>query len=203
MIDSLTGRILEKGPSEVVVECGGVGFAVTIPMTAAGVLPAAGEQATVYTHMNVSETDIALYGFADRQSRTMFRMLTAVSGVGPKVGVAILSALTPDDIVLAVSAGDFKTLTAASGVGPKLAQRLVLELKDKLGAAFTATPGTGVFAGAAPGPGAGAAQQAAAALAGLGYSPSEAAKAISGIDPALPAAEIIRLALMELAKLKG
>ncbi len=201
MIYSLTGKILEKSQTEVVVDCGGVGYAALIPATAVGALPPVGEITTLYTHMNVSENDVSLFGFADTESRAMFRLLTSVSGVGPRVGIAILSALAPETIALAVSAEDFKALTAASGVGPKLAQRIVLELKDKLSASFTAPPGATAFGGGGmPATEAGAARQAAAALASLGYSPTEAAKAIQSIDPALPTAEIIRLALMGLAK---
>lgn len=196
MIDSLTGKILEKTPGEVVVRCGGVGYLAFIPSPDVGALPAVGEEATVYTAMCVSENDVSLYGFASRASRAMFRMLTGVSGVGPKVGINILSALPPERIALAVSAGDFKALTAASGVGPKLAQRLVLELKDKIAKGMGDTgsfEGVAAIASAADSPG--AAGQAVAALVSLGYTASEAASAVAAIDPNLPTAEIIRLAL--------
>ncbi len=195
MIYSLSGIVLEKSVSEAVIECAGVGYLVAIPGTAAGALPAVGEKATLYTSLHVSENDVSLFGFASPEDRSMFLMLTGVSGVGPKVGLAMLSALSPAKIALAVSAGDFKTLTAANGVGPKLAQRLVLELRDKL-AAWQSGGLTlaDVQAVAAPESG-NLPAQAVAALVNLGYSQSEAAAAVSSIDPCLPLAEIIRLAL--------
>lgn len=195
MIYSLTGTLLEKSVQDAVIECAGVGYLVAIPGTAAGALPAVGEKATLFTSLHISENDVSLFGFATPEDRTMFLLLTGVSGVGPKVGLALLSALAPGKIALAVSAGDFKTLTAASGVGPKLAQRLVLELRDKLAAwAGGGVTLADVQAATSPQPG-NLPAHAVAALVNLGYSQSEAAAAVSGIDPALPLAEIIRLAL--------
>ena len=126
----------------------------------------------------------------------MFLMLTSVSGVGPKAGLAILGAMAPRQIVLAVSAGDHKAFTVAPGVGPKLGQRLVLELRDKVEKGFS---GEGisladVAAVSAPSV-AGAAQQALAALVSLGYTQSEAAQAVAGIDSTMPVEEIVRMAL--------
>lgn len=194
MIYSLAGKLVEKSVSEVVVECGGVGYLVQMPSTAVGAMPAVGEQTTVYTHMNVTENDVSLFGFATLAQREMFRMLTSVSGVGPKAGLSILSALTEDRIVLAVSAGDYKALTAANGVGPKLAQRLVLELKDKVAKGLPTTMDA-VSLQDVSATSAGSGAQAVAALVTLGYTQSEAAEAVSKIDPGMPVAEIIRLAL--------
>lgn len=198
MIDSLRGKLIEKTPDIAVVECGGVGYLAMIPSTTAGALPAVGEPCVVYTELRVSENDIALYGFSKRAERDVFRMLTGVSGVGPKAGLAILSVLSPDRIALAIAGGDHKAFTAASGVGPKLAQRITLELKDKMkglggGGLDAADLGTA----AAP---AGSAAQAAAALTSLGYSGTEAAQALAGLDPALPVQELIRLALQGIGK---
>lgn len=199
MIYSLSGKILEKTPIQAVVECGGVGYLVALPGPSAGALPGVGGEATLYTVMNVTENDVSLFGFATREERSMFLMLTGVSGVGPRVALSILTALEPPQLALAISAGDFKALTAASGVGPKLAQRLVLELRDKVSSVASNldfSPG-----GVAPPPAeAGAQQQAIAALVGLGYTQSEAAAAVARIDPGLPAAEVIRLALKGLGK---
>ena len=130
MIYSLTGKILKKTLDTVVISCAGVGYAVQVPLTTAESLPAPGREGTVYTVMNVTENDVSLYGFATEEQQACFEMLTAVSGVGPKVGLAILSVMEPDRVALAISAGDHKAFKAASGVGPKLAQRIVLELKD-------------------------------------------------------------------------
>ena len=131
MIYSLSGKIIKKTLNAVVVSCGGVGYYVQCPTSVAGALPGVGREATLYTVMSVTENDISLYGFATEEQQSCFELLTAVSGVGPKVGLAILSVMEPDRVALAISAGDHKAFKAASGVGPKLAQRIVLELKDR------------------------------------------------------------------------
>ena len=200
MIYCLTGKLLEKTPDAVVISCGGVGYFAAIPSTTAGALPAVGGECTLYTYMNVTENDISLFGFADKESQGMFRLLTGVSGVGPKVGLAILSVLAPDRIVLAVSAGDHKAFTAANGVGPKLAQRIVLELKDKVGKGLAGGINMADVSAAASPMAGGAVQQAIAALTGLGYTGSEAALAVSKLDPALPVQELIRLALQGIGR---
>lgn len=195
MIYSLSGTLEEKTAVEAVVRCGGVGYLVGMPSSSLAALPAVGSETTLYTVLNVTENDMSLFGFATREEREMFRMLTSVSGVGPKVALAILGALRPQDIVLAVSAGDHKAFTVASGVGPKLGQRLVLELKDKVAKSFAG--GTIDYSGVAAATSVemGGQQQAVAALLSLGYTQSEAAAAVAKIDPAIPVAEIIRLAL--------
>lgn len=200
MIYSLTGKLLEKNTGEVVIECGGVGYLVRITGPASGALPPVGENATIYTYLAVSENDVSLYGFAHSVERQMFILLTGVSGVGPKVGLSILGALSPDQIVLAVSAGDHKAFTAASGVGPKLGQRLVLELKDKVAKGISQGGLTAQDLSVAASTGGGAPTQAVAALVSLGYTHSEAAGAVSRIDQGLPVQEIIRLALAGMAK---
>ena len=133
MIYCLTGKIIKKTLDSVVISCGGVGYFVQIPATTGEALPPAGKEGTVYTIMNVTENDVSLYGFATEEQRDCFKMLTAVTGVGPKAGLAILSIMTPEKIALAASSGDHKAFTKAAGVGPKLAQRIVLELKIKRG----------------------------------------------------------------------
>ncbi len=200
MIYSLSGTLLEKNETETVIECAGVGYLVAVSAAALGCLPAVGEHATVYTSLHLSDNDASLYGFANPAERAMFLMLTSVSGVGPKVALAVLSTLTPEKISLVVAAGDYKTLTGANGVGPKLAQRMVLELKDKLSAwqvggvvpqdiqsAVNLQEGTQTG-------------QAVAALVNLGYSQSEAATVVAGLDTSLPLPELIRLALRYIGK---
>lgn len=200
MIYSLTGVILEKTPSEVIIQCGGIGYLVSVPLSAAGAVPAVGSETTLYTHFHVTDNDVALYGFPDREGREMFRLITSVSGVGPKVGLSILGAMSPDKIVLAASAGDHKAFTVANGVGPKLGQRLVLELKDKV-KGYTISGGvsledvSGVASSAS-----GAASQAIAALVTLGYTQSEAAEAVARIDQNQTVPEMIRLALQNMGK---
>ncbi len=198
MIYCLTGKLLKKGLDSVVISCAGVGYLVQIPATTVEALPAPGQEGTVYTIMNVTENDVSLYGFATEEQRDCFKMLTAVSGVGPKAGLAILSVMTPEKIALAASSGDHKAFTKASGVGPKLAQRIALELKDKVGKGLAA--GIGFSSGAgAPAP-ASAPAQAVAALVSLGYSPSDAAAAVARVDETLPVQDIIKVALRSLAR---
>ena len=133
MIYCLTGKILKKSLDSVVISCAGVGYYVQVPATTGEALPAPGQEGTVYTIMNVTENDVSLYGFANEEQRDCFKMLTAVTGVGPKAGLSILSIMSPEKVALAASSGDYKAFTKASGVGPKLAQRIALELKDKVG----------------------------------------------------------------------
>ena len=200
MIYCLTGKIVKKSMNAVVLSCGGVGYYAQCPASVAGALPGVGKEATIYTVMSVTENDMSLYGFATEQQQACFEMLTAVSGVGPKVGLAILSVMEPDRVALAISAGDHKAFKAASGVGPKLAQRIVLELKDKVAKGFVDGISLEDVAGAASGePATQSASQAIAALVSLGYSQSEAALAIAKIDATLPVEEIIKLALRGMA----
>ena len=199
MIYSLTGKILKKTLDTVVISCAGVGYAVQVPLTTAESLPAPGREGTVYTVMNVTENDVSLYGFATEEQRSCFKMLTSVSGVGPKAGLAILSIMTPERVALAASSGDHKAFTKANGVGPKLAQRIVLELKDKVAKGFVDGINLEDVGAATAAPAAQGAGQAIAALVSLGYSQSEAALAVSKIDTSLPVEEIIKLALRGMA----
>ena len=200
MIYCLTGKIEKKSMSAVVLSCGGVGYYAQCPASVAGALPGVGKEATLYTVMSVTENDVSLYGFATEEQQACFEMLTAVSGVGPKVGLAILSVMEPQRVALAISAGDHKAFKAANGVGPKLAQRIVLELKDKVAKGFVDGISLEDVAGAASGePASQSSAQAIAALVSLGYSQSEAALAISKIDATLPVEEIIKLALRGMA----
>ena len=200
MIYCLSGKIIKKTLNAVVLSCGGVGYYTQCPASVAGALPGVGKEATLYTVLSVTENDVSLYGFATEEQQACFEMLTAVSGVGPKVGLAILSVMEPDRVALAISTGDHKAFKAASGVGPKLAQRIVLELKDKVAKGFVEginLEDVGMAASAAPA--AQGAGQAIAALVSLGYSQSEAALAVSKIDATLPVEEIIKLALRGMA----
>ena len=196
MIYSLTGKVLKKSLDWVVLSCAGVGYLVQTPASVAGALPGVGGEGTLYTVMNVTENDISLYGFASEEQQTCFEMLTAVSGVGPKVGLAILNVLSPERVALAISSGDHKALTAANGVGPKLAQRITLELKDKVGKGLAEGVGLEDVAAARV---AGSAPQAIAALVSLGYGQSEAAAAVAKLDTSLPVEELIKLALRGMA----
>lgn len=198
MIYCLTGKILKKSLDSVVISCAGVGYYVQVPATTGEALPAPGQEGTVYTIMNVTENDVSLYGFANEEQRDCFKMLTAVTGVGPKAGLSILSIMSPEKVALAASSGDYKAFTKASGVGPKLAQRIALELKDKVGKGlangndFSGDMGT-------PAPSS-APAQAVAALVSLGYTPSDAAAAVARVDETLPVQDIIKVALRSLSR---
>ena len=117
MIYCLTGKILKKSLDSVVISCAGVGYYVQVPATTGEALPAPGQEGTVYTIMNVTENDVSLYGFANEEQRDCFKMLTAVTGVGPKAGLSILSIMSPEKVALAASSGDYKAFTKASGPG--------------------------------------------------------------------------------------
>lgn len=201
MYYSVRGDLIHADPKMAVIECGGVGYKCHITMNTARQLPPVGQEAMLYTVLNVREDALELFGFASQGELTCFKQLTAVSGVGPKVGLAILSELSPERVALAVAAGDFKSLTKAQGVGAKLAQRIVLEMKDKVGAL---APSGGMELPAAGVPGgvsaAGNAAEAAAALTVLGFTPGEAAAAVGRLDSALPVETLVREALKTLGK---
>lgn len=193
MLYYLNGTIAALQENLAVVDCGGVGFAChTTVYTLSGLK--VGEKRMLYTHCNIREDAFDIYGFSTQQELGCFRSLIGVSGVGPKAALSILSALTPDQLVLAVMTGDEKSLTAANGVGKKMAQRVILELKDKMGAQEVSGSGQAPSA-AMPASGSKTAE-ATAALATLGYSSAEIGAALKGIDVEnLPLEEIVRQGL--------
>ena len=198
MIYSLTGKYITAEPQFVVIECGGVGFQCYTSMSTLTRLPSQGSTVTLYTYMSVTENAITLYGFSEKTELSCFRMLLSVSGIGPKAALSVLSTLTPEDVALAVGSGDYKAITRANGIGPKIAQRVVLELKDKfksMGAPADPPDGHGTLPAAAS-----HASAAVSALLVLGCQPAEAAQLVARLDATLPTEEIIRLALIEMAK---
>lgn len=203
MLYCVKGELMKLEPRMAVVMCGGVGFRLQITMNTARQMPAIGAEAMLYTEMVVREDAMELFGFADQNELTCFKQLTAISGVGPKVGISILSELTPERVALAVAAGDYKALTKAAGVGPKLAQRIVLELKDKVGGLAT-TGGIDMGSSSAPAAGvisaAGNATQAVEALTVLGFTAGEASAAVGKLDSSLPVETLVRDALKMLAR---
>ena len=195
MIYSLTGVLAEKQTDEIVLVCNGVGFKIAVSLPTAAAAPSVGAQWTVYTYLQVKEDGLELFGFVDKETQRVFKMLIGVSGVGPKAALSILSVLSVEKILLSISAGDYKAFTACQGVGPKLAQRLVLELKDKVGTAA----GIDFSQIAAVSAANGAAAQAVQALVALGYSQGEAAATLAKLDAGLPVEELIRQALRNIA----
>lgn len=199
MLYSVKGELIHIEPRVAVISCGGVGFRCQITMNTARQLPSIGNEAMLYTMMNVREDAIELFGFATQEELASFKQLTAISGVGPKVGLSILSELFPEKVALAVAAGDYKSLTKAAGVGPKLAQRIVLEMKDKVKALTSSAgdfemPSGGVMSAA------GNAAQAVDALTVLGFTAGEASAAVGKLDSALPVETLVRDALKMLAR---
>ncbi len=199
MIYSVKGELIHLDTETAVVCCGGVGLRCRITMNTARQMPSIGSEAMLYTVMSVREDAIELFGFADRNELTCFKQLTSISGVGPKVGLSILSELSAERVALAVASGDFKALTKAAGVGPKLAQRIVLELKDKVGAMPTGGAATDIPVGAAASASSNAAQ-AVDALTVLGFTAGEASAAVGKLDSALSVEVLVREALKMLAK---
>lgn len=197
MLYSVRGTLAHLEPRMAVVECGGVGFRCQITMNTARQLPPVGAEALLYTILNVREDAMELFGFADQSELRCFQQLTAVTGVGPKAAIAILSELSPDRVAVAVAGGDYRSLTRAQGVGPKLAQRIVLELKDKVGA-LPSAEGMSMPEGVASA--AGNAAEAVNALTVLGFSAGEASAAVGKLDSALTVNELVRQALKSLAR---
>ena len=199
MFYSLTGKLVHMEPGMLAVDCGGVAFKCFTSMHTQKNMPRIGEVTTVYTHLNVREDALDLFGFASKSEMNCFKMLTGISGVGPKVELAILSEMTPEGVAMAAASGDSKSFTRANGVGPKLAQRIVLELKDKVkkmavsGGELSLAADVGVVSASQN------AEQAVQALAVLGYTQSEAAQAVAKLDSGLPTEELIRLALKGMA----
>ena len=197
----LDGIVAELLPYLAVIDCGGVGYACKTTNNTLSRLKK-GQKGRVYTYLNVGEGIFDLYGFATQNELNSFKMLLGVSGVGPKAALAILSVGTPETLAMAIVTGDEKALTAAPGIGKKIAQRIILELKDKMAKETAAgldfsggkgSPAAPVFSSKAT--------EAAQALAVLGYSSQEAAAALKGIDvESLPLEEIIRQSLRKMVK---
>ncbi len=170
MIAHLRGKLIHKQPGQVIVEAGGVGYDVAISVPAYTALPAVGAEAALHIYTNVREDQIALYGFLDREEKRLFERLITVSGVGPRVAIGILSGLAVERTVQAIRAQDHAQLTRIPGVGKKLAERLVVELKDKLDD-FAAPPTRAAVQGPA-------AEDVLSALVNLGYQRVAAERAI-------------------------
>ena len=196
MFYCLNGTLLYKDTYFAVIDCGGVGYKCSCSMNTLKQLPQIGQDAFLFTYLAVSEDAMELYGFADRAELDSFKLLIGVSGVGKKSAVSILSELDPDSFALCVAAGDFKRLQRAPGIGAKIAQRIVLELKDKVGAvgggnaelvdAITAQTGN-------------ACEEAIEALVTLGYGRTDAASAIARLDRGMAVDDLIRAGLKQLS----
>lgn len=189
MLYSVNGKLIHMEQGMAVVECGGVGFKCKTTLNTQKNIRL-GDQVCLYTYMSVREDAIELFGFESQMELGTFKNLISVNGVGPKVGLAILSVLSPEQVALSVSAGDIKAITRANGVGPKVAQRIILELKDKIGLAVAADSSGGMTAGAAP-LSLGNTAKAMEALSVLGYSASDVSPVLAQLDSSLPVEQLI------------
>jgi Holliday junction DNA helicase RuvA len=200
MIAKLTGRLDETGADWAVLDVQGVGYLVHCSSKTLAALGSTGDGVTVYTDLQVSENDMRLLGFASAGERDWFRLLTQVQGVGSKVALAILSALSPEELQRACAAGDAAQVARAQGVGPKLAGRIVNELKDKAGALPTGPTGVPLAAVRQPGT---ASADAVSALQNLGFKPAIAASAVAHaqaeLDEGAGLNELVRVALKRAA----
>ena len=194
----LNGLVAEKGQNSLVIDVNGVGYLLSVSMNTLQETPPTGEQMKVYTYFSVREDAMELFGFASQEEKSMFVRLLAVSGIGPKMALAILGSMPLRDLTLAIITGDITALSRAPGVGKKTAQRLVLELKEKVDQSdldYAPAPGAPVTPLQED-----AAQEALAALQALGYTASEAARAISQVRGQSDSAnELVRLALRNMA----
>ena len=188
MIASLSGKLESVSGDGAIINVGGVGFQVSMPTTALSALGKPGSDVKVYTHMHVREDNLSLYGFASAEELWLFETLLGVTGLGPKLALAMLSALSPEQITMAIATGSTDMLNMIPGIGKKVAHRIVLELKEKIGVGWIATPATQI------------AQEntdVLTALTSLGYSAAEAVKAVASLptDQDLDLEEKIKLAL--------
>lgn len=198
MFYSIHGKVVCREAGMAAIECGGVAFRCTVSLNTLAKLPPVGESALLYTHLSVKEDDLSLFGFAEKQEMECFKMLISVSGIGPKVAIAILSNMTPDQFILCVASGDSKTLTKTPGLGPKGAQRVVLELKDKVAKMDVGDVSLSEIAASADA--GGNKGEAVSALVALGYAQSDAVRALAGRSEEEPVQELIKEGLKFLAK---
>ncbi|HET6351540.1 MAG TPA: Holliday junction branch migration protein RuvA [Coriobacteriia bacterium] len=176
MIAFLRGQVAGKGASFCLLDVNGVGYQLAMSTSSLVALPAIGDDVLVHTYMHVREDEISLFGFENEAEKDAFELLITVSGVGPKVALSTLSSLTPDALAAAIAAEDVATVSSVPGIGKKTAQRIILELADKLGA-----PSSGAHAGGKSGSGA-ALAEATDALLAMGFSAPEASAALKGAD---------------------
>lgn len=200
MFYSLTGTVVFYDTQSVAISCGGVAFHCQTSMNTLKRVSRKGDEVTVFTYLNVREDALDLFGFADERELECFKLLISISGIGPKMALAILSVLDPDSLSMAIAAGDYKAIASAQGIGAKKAQRIVMELKDKIASGMLSEvfdPSTVEVAQAASG---GNKAEAISALTMLGYSQTESASAVSRLDSSMTVEQMIKEALKLLSK---
>lgn len=196
MFYSLTGKLVFADTQSVAIDCGGVAYHCLVSLATAGSVGPIGSTVKVYTYLSVRDNAMELYGFSTQEELEWFKLLTSVTSIGPRTGLGILSHIRPEQLALHIAASDYKSLTAAPGVGNKTAQRIVLELKDKISNAELVKSVSG---GPAITIGGGNINEAIAALVALGYSQSDAASALAGVSGDTPTQDLIKIALKALA----
>lgn len=200
MISFVKGPVAEIFEDTVVIECGNIGYEIHVPVSVLQKLPGVGREAKLYTYFQVREDAMCLYGFLNRQDLQIFKQLISVNGIGPKGALGVLSALSPDDLRRAIVSGDAKAISKAPGVGAKTAQRIILDLKDKIDLkefllpVLTEEESTGSITG-------GVAGEAIEALTALGYSSVEAGRAVKKVEviESMTAEDVLKASLKHLA----
>lgn len=198
MIYSVKGKLIYTDPTYAVVECGGVGFKCFVSLNTLRELTSIGTEVNLYTHMSVREDAMDLYGFATLDELQAFKLLISVSGVGPKAAMAILSVLPPDRLSVAVSSGDVKSIQSAQGVGKKTAERVVLELKDKM-LSIGSAEAVSVVAGIKQASTNENAREAVEVLVSLGFNQSDCATVVGAMDSSMSVDDMIRQGLKKLS----
>jgi len=188
MIGRLRGTLVDKSDGSVVVEVGGVGYIVAVTPRTLTNLPPRGEQAVLHTHLHVREDQLSLFGFDTTADKDLFALLLGVSGVGPKVGLAILATMTPDQLRMAVVSADTAALTAVPGIGKRSAEKLMVELRPKMEASLDTTTGSGPMSDVRE------------ALSSLGYGPDEIRDTLATMPHDLPIEDLLKRSLQQLGK---
>lgn len=199
MLYSVRGKLIYTTSSTAVVECGGVGYNCQTTVNTLKNLKI-NTEVTLFTYLNVREDAVELFGFATKTELETFKTLISVSGVGPKAGLSVLSELTPEQVAMAIASNDIKSITRAQGIGKKIAQRIILELKDKLAKATSGDDGTSPLPEVASNVAVGNVPKAIEALGVLGYQPSEVAQILSGFDSSLPVEKLIAMTLKQMGR---
>ena len=199
MLYSVRGKLIAIESNAAVVECGGVGYMCQTTMNTLKDVKL-NTEVTLYTYLNVREDAVDLFGFATKSELETFKNLISVSGVGPKAGLAVLSELSPEQVAMAIASDDLKTITRAQGIGKKIAQRIVLELKDKLAKAANEDSSFAKAAQNSVNVSTGNVPKAIEALGVLGYSPSDVSPVLATLDSTLPVEQLISLTLKQMGR---
>ena len=199
MIYSVRGKLIHTTTSSAVVECAGVGYNCQTTINTLKQIKI-GTEVTLYTYLNFREDAMELFGFATATELETFKTLISVSGVGPKAGLAILSQLSPEQVAMAIATDDVKTITRAPGIGKKIAQRIILELKDKLAKAAVSDSGFSAVSGEAAAAVSGNVPKAIEALGVLGYTPADVSPVLATLDSSLPVEQLIAMTLRQMGR---